>query len=332
VVYLKTTFFCKGNRRSGYFLYYVGINAYCENIEIVRYKTEACINIFSRGLLTTIMKIAIMQPYLFPYIGYFQLMKNVDRWIVADEMQFIDKGWINRNRILHPDDQKEWIYISIPLKHRGQFDKINKINIDGMQKWKSVILGRLSHYRGKAPYYSRTMDLVNACLANDESNLALFVTNSLRLVAIALGINVKFDVLSELDLKLGRINHAGQWAIKISEALGATEYINPYSGYSIYLEEEFLSRGISLRFLRPRLTPYMQRRDRFVNRLSIIDVMMWNSNAQILKMMTRDFDMVNHRELSRTDGQLNLPADFQSPMKDSAAAGTDTSQSQMTNT
>jgi len=243
------------------------------------------------------MKIAVMQPYFFSYIGHFQLMKNVDRWIVADEIQFIDKGWINRNRILHPDAHKEWIYISIPLKHRRQFDKINKINIDGMQHWKSTILGRLSHYKNKAPYYNRTMDLVNACLAYDENNLALFVTNSLRLVAAALGINVKFDVQSELDLKLGRMNHPGQWAVEISEALGATEYINPYSGYSLFRENEFLSCSIKLLFLRPHLTPYMQRRDSFVSGLSIIDVMMWNSNDQILEMLTQDFDMVSRSEL-----------------------------------
>ena len=243
------------------------------------------------------MKLAIMQPYFFPYIGHFQLMKNVDRWIVADDLQFIDKGWITRNRILHPDAKKEWIYILIPLKNRRSFDKINNINIDGTQNWKSLILGRLSHYKNKAPYYDRTIDLVKACLAYDKNNLALFVTNTLRLVASELGINVKMDVLSRLELKLGHINHPGQWAVKISEALGATEYINPYSGYSIYREDEFSSRSIKLYFLRPHLTPYTQRCDGFVSRLSIIDVMMWNSKPEIMKMLMHDFDILTYGEL-----------------------------------
>lgn len=257
------------------------------------------------------MKIAIMQPYFFPYIGYFQLMKNVDRWIVADELQFIDKGWINRNRILHPDVKKEWIYISIPLKNRRQFDKINKINYDVTRDWKPLILGRLSHYKNKAPYYNRTIDLVKACLAYNESNLALFVTNSLRLIASELGIDVKMDVISRLDLKLGRINHPGQWAVKISEALSATEYINPYSGYSIFSEDEFSSRNIKLRFLRPHLTSYIQCRDGFVRGLSIIDVMMWNSNAEILKMLTHDFEILSFGELVNEQNRcLSIPTNI----------------------
>jgi len=244
------------------------------------------------------MKLAIMQPYFFPSIRYFQLMKNVDRWIVFDEVQFIDKGWINRNRVLHPDAKKDWIYIAIPLKNRRRFDKINKINIDGTQDWKSVILGRLSNYKKKAPYYNRTIDLVKACLAYNESNLALFVINSLRLVASELGINIKMDVQSQLALNLGRIDHPGQWAVKISEALGATEYLNPSSGYSLFREDEFSSRNIKLRFLKSRLTPYRQRRDGFVSGLSIVDVMMWNSNTEILNMVRHDFDILSQGELA----------------------------------
>lgn len=244
------------------------------------------------------MKLAIMQPYFFPSIGYFQLMKNVDRWIVFDEVQFIDKGWINRNRVLHPDAKKDWIYISIPLKNRRRDDKINKISIDRTRDWKSEIIGRLSTYKKKAPYYNRTIDLVKACLAYDEKNLALFVINSLRLVASELGINVQMDVQSKMDLKLGRINHPGQWAVKISEALGATEYLNPSSGYSLFREDEFSSHIIKLRFLRSHLTPYKQRRDGFVSSLSIIDVMMWNSNAEIFKMLMHDFDILSQGELA----------------------------------
>ncbi len=247
------------------------------------------------------MKLAIMQPYFFPYIGQFQLMKSVDRWIIADDFQFIDKGWINRNRILHPDVNKEWIYVSIPLSHRGQFDRINNISVDGTRDWKSTILGRLSHYKHKAPYYHRTILLVKACLACDECNLSSFVTNSLRLTASELGIGVKMDVQSKMVFKFGHINHPGEWALRISEALGATEYINPSGGCAIFREEEFSSHGIRLRFLRPRLTPYDQRLDGFVSRLSIIDIMMWNSDREISRMLTHDFDIMSYAELNNEE-------------------------------
>ena len=93
------------------------------------------------------MKLGIMQPYFFPYIGYFQLMKHVDQWVVFDDIQFIDKGWINRNRILHPDTKKQWLYITLPLHKRKQFDKICNIHIKSEINWKEEILGRLTAYK-----------------------------------------------------------------------------------------------------------------------------------------------------------------------------------------
>ncbi len=247
------------------------------------------------------MKLAIMQPYFFPYIGQFQLMKSVDRWIVADDLQFIDKGWINRNRVLHPDAHKEWIYVSIPLSHRRQFDVISNICVDGTQDWKATMLGRLSHYKHIAPYYRRTIGLVKDCLACDECNLSSFVTNSLRLTASELGIAVKMDVQSKMGLKLGHISHPGEWALRISEAVGATEYINPFGGYAMFREEEFSARGIKLRFLRPHLTPYEQRFRGFVSGLSIIDIMMWNSDREISRMLTQDFDIMSFGELEHEE-------------------------------
>jgi hypothetical protein len=144
----------------------------------------------------------------------------------------------------------------------------------------------------------------------------MFVTNSLRLVASELGINVKMDALSKLDLKLGRITHPGQWAVKISEALEANEYINPYSGHSIFRENEFSSRNIKLYLLRSHDTPYRQRRDGFVNGLSIIDVMMWNSNAEIVKMLAHDFDILirgesgNFRDRRISISPYGIPGSF----------------------
>ena len=83
-------------------------------------------------------KLAIMQPYLFPYIGYFQLMNACNHWICFDDIQFKNKGWINRNRILHPEKDKEWQYISIPLSGKSRFDKICNIEVSTVQKWKKI--------------------------------------------------------------------------------------------------------------------------------------------------------------------------------------------------
>ena len=229
--------------------------------------------------------VGIMQPYLFPYIGYFQLMNAVDRWIVFDEIQFIDKGWINRNRILHPDVGKEWQYITVPLANRGQFDKICDISIKSDIDWRSQILGKLTHYNKIAPFYEETMTFVRDCFDTDETNISQFVTEVLKKTADYMCIDTKIDVQSDLQLSIGGIEHPGQWALKISEALDASKYINPLGGLEIFSPDEFTASGIELSFLRTDLTPYPQKRNGFVPGLSIIDVMMFNEPLKCKKIL-----------------------------------------------
>ena len=227
------------------------------------------------------LSLGIMQPYFFPYIGYFQLLNTVDHWIAFDDIQFIDKGWINRNRVLHPDIAKEWQYITLPLSKRGQFDKIRDIEIDTRRDWRAQILGKLTSYKKKAPYYLQTIKFLERTLSSTETNLSNFVIKTLKTTADYIGIHTPISVQSEMDLKLGEIAHPGQWALEISKSLGATEYVNPLGGAGIFQEREFVQAGISLSFLEPVIENYSQKRERFVPGLSIIDVMMWNSKDAI---------------------------------------------------
>ena len=245
------------------------------------------------------MKLAIMQPYFFPYIGYFQLMNLVDTWVIFDDVQFIDKGWINRNRILHPDVKKEWQYITVPLKNRGQFDKICGISINTDGKWQDQILGKLTSYKKKAPYYEQTISFVRECLQTNETNLSQFLIGTLRKTADALQIDTTIIVQSETKLDLRAIEHPGQWALRISELMGASEYINPHGGAKIFDEDEFERAGIKLRFIMPELEKYVQRRGVFVPGLSIIDVMMWNSFENIHKFLVSGFRVLEKSEFSQ---------------------------------
>lgn len=240
--------------------------------------------------------IGIMQPYLFPYIGYFQLINAVDRWIVFDEVQFIDKGWINRNRILHPHVGKEWQYITVPLANRGRFDKICDISIKSDIDWRSRILGKLTHYKKEAPFYNETTTFIRDCFYTDETDISRFVTGVLKKTADYMCIDTQIDVQSDLKLSIGGVEHSGQWALKISEALGASKYINPLGGIGIFRPDEFTASGIELSFLKTDLKPYSQRRNGFVPGLSIIDVMMWNSLANIRKMLLDDYTLLSPEE------------------------------------
>ncbi len=231
------------------------------------------------------MKLGIMQPYFFPYIGYFQLIRAVDLWIAFDDIQFIDKGWINRNRILHPETAKEWQFITLPLAKRGQFDKISDIRIKSDVDWRSQILGKLTAYKKRAPYYKKTRDFVHRCFDTDENNLAKFVIKTLKMTSEYIGIQTPIEVQSEMELHLGKIEHPGQWALRISEAVGADEYINPIGGIDIFKQEEFESVGVKLSFLHPMPASYSQRRDGFVSGLSIIDVMMFNAPEAVRELL-----------------------------------------------
>lgn len=226
-----------------------------------------------------------MQPYFFPYIGYFQLMNAVDRWIVFDEIQFIDKGWINRNRILHPDPTKEWQFVTVPLSKRGQFDKICDISIKSDLNWKTQILNKLTSYKKRAPYYNQTIEFVRYCFETDETNLAILVSEILKKTASFLNINTPVDLQSQLNLELDDVQHAGQWALRICERLGAKEYINPVGGKQIFQSDEFAASNINLSFFEHTLTPYSQARKEFVEGLSIIDVLMWCSDDTVKQFL-----------------------------------------------
>ena len=234
-----------------------------------------------------------MQPYFFPYIGYFQLLNYVDLWIVFDNIQYIDKGWINRNRILHPELKKEWQYITIPLDSRNQFSKINDIKIKQEIDWRKNILGKLTFYKKKSLFYKEVISLINNTFNTNENNLSEFVTRSIRYTADYLGIETEILVLSNMGLPLTNINHPGDWALRICESIGAKEYINPIGGKDLFYNKKFKDSNIKLSFLKSKMGVYNQKRPEFIPGLSIIDLMMWNSKSELSRFLNNDFDLIS---------------------------------------
>jgi len=243
------------------------------------------------------MKIGIMQPYTFPYIGYFQLINYVDKWVVFDDTQFISKGWINRNRILHPQVTKEWQYFTMPVKKHSRNSRIKDIEINNDERWGDEFLGKLTSYKKKAPFYSETVEFLGDCICFDCPSLSEWITHTLVSTCRYLNIPFDYSVFSEMEVNADNIQHAGQWALEIADAMGADEYVNPSGGYSIFNEDEFLARNIELRFLKSDLKPYVQRRDGFVAGLSIVDVMMWNDKDKIHEILS-EYEIVTKSALS----------------------------------
>ncbi len=219
------------------------------------------------------MKLGVMQPYFFPYIGYWQLMRHVDVFVLLDTVQHIRRGWISRNRILKPGDG--WQYITVPLEKHLQKSKIHDLKTVSCSEWKAKILAQLEHYKKTAPYYRLAVDIVRESLYGENTRRLTCVNyHALKTVATALGIHTKIHLLSESELDYSGINTPGGWSLKIAEQLGASEYINPISGRILYDQEQFSSFNIHLKFLQPKQTDYEQKRP-YIPNLSIIDILMF---------------------------------------------------------
>ena len=223
------------------------------------------------------MRIAIMQPYLFPYIGYFQLMRAVDKFVVYDNIQFTKKGWINRNRIL-VNGQDE--YFTVPLKKDSDYLNVDQRKLaDSFAGERIKLLRRIAEAYRRAPEFARVFPLVEEVFNQQEENLFRFIYGSLLKVNAYLRIPTEIIVSSSIP-----IDHSlrsEDKVLAICTAMQATDYINPSGGVELYSKERFRENDIGLHFLIPRPVEYPQLNHVFVPWLSIIDVMMFNSSDRI---------------------------------------------------
>ncbi len=223
------------------------------------------------------MRVGIMQPYFFPYLGHFALIANVDQWIVFDVTQYTPKTWINRNRVLHPTSGANWV--SVPLKNSSISIKIRKTRVLDPRAAAKSTLGKLSHYRRKAPYVRQVEEIVEstfAAVGDDDSLVALNVAG-LDAVCAYLGVPFRRTICSEMSLPLPDDLGPGEWAPTIASLVGAKTYVNPIGGRALFRAEDFEKRGVKLEFLEACDFVYKAGPFEFIPNLSIIDVLMWNS-------------------------------------------------------
>lgn len=233
------------------------------------------------------MKIGIMQPYFFPYLGYISLIKHTDEFILFDTVQFIRHGWIERNRILKQNEG--WQYINVPLlKHELQ-TKIKDIKIDNSQNWQEKILAQLQHYKKKSPFFNETINVIRQGFSEPTDSITKLNYNTLKATCEYLGIPFNCSIFSERNLKIEEATAPDEWALNICKALKYDEYWNPPGGQEFFDSEKYKNAGINLVFQKPILDYYSQRRgpENFEPGLSIIDIMMFNSPEQINQMLDK---------------------------------------------
>jgi hypothetical protein len=222
------------------------------------------------------MKLGIMQPYFFPYLGYFHLIASTDRWIIFDVVQYIRHGWVNRNRILHPSSG--WQYVIVPLRKHKRETLIQDVQVNNEIPWREKMLGQLAHYRKKAPYYHETTLLVANALDYDGDSLVELNRRCLSAVCGYLGIQFHAEVLSLMELDVAEnVDGPGDWALEIAGALGASEYVNPRGGADLFDAARFQSRGVRLTIQEFSNLQYSCRGYLFEPDLSILDVLMWQA-------------------------------------------------------
>lgn len=235
------------------------------------------------------MKIALMQPYFFPYLGYYQLVKSVDEFVIFDQAQYLKRSWMNRNRILN--NQKEFTFITIPVCKAPRDTKINKIQIDYKSNWKKRIYNQLQYYK-KAPNYQMVLELLEELFDERVENLSMLNTLILKKTCSLFGIETKITILSEVMPELISTDAADEWGVLISKYRRATTYINAIGGKEFYNQQKYSDHGIYLKFLHSTLRPYKQFNKEFIPGLSIIDLMMFNSLHDIKKMLN-DYKLIN---------------------------------------
>lgn len=220
-----------------------------------------------------------MQPYLLPYLPYFQLISLVDAFVILDDVNFINRGWINRNNILLGNQSHR---ITLQLQGASQNKLINEIRVGGNAE---KLLETVRHAYARAPNFAVVYPVIERALVQVEVNLARYLKTALEITCRSLGIDTPFLFSSEIEIAEGTSGQ--QRILDICRRLGARRYINPIGGQELYDRAEFSGADIELFFLQGEPEPYRQYADPFQPCLSIVDAMMFCAPADIKRRLTQ---------------------------------------------
>lgn len=244
------------------------------------------------------MKLAVMQPYFMPYIGYFQAIRAVDKYILYSNLNFIKESWMNRNRLLMRDGTI--VAITVPLKGKSSYSMIYDVEIDNSKPWKEKMLKTIQMCYGKKPFYKEIFDLLNNILAPKYTFLKDLNNNTIVSLSHYLGISTEIDVDNDrfLDMEKLLVNVEEDYSnmpyllrtkpirkvarvIEMCRREGSRDFYNAIGGQELYSKEEFQQYDIHLNFVKTNNIEYRQdsKKGEFVPNLSIIDVLMNNGKG-----------------------------------------------------
>ena len=232
------------------------------------------------------MKVAIMQPYFLPYIGYFQLISAVDLFVVYDNIKYTKKGWINRNRMLQ--NGKDAIF-SLPVKKGSDSMDVRDRELAAdfnRDKLLSQISGAYRH----APYFAPAFPLIEEIVRHEDQNLFRFIHNAIVKTCAHLGITTQIRVSSDIAINHDLKNQ--DKVLALCTAVGASTYVNAIGGMELYAKDKFLAQDVKLKFVKSRPFEYSQFGSEFIPWLSIIDVMMFNPLEAIQECIASNYELI----------------------------------------
>lgn len=232
-------------------------------------------------------RLAIMQPYFMPYLGYWQLLNYVDAFVLYDDAQFTKKGWIHRNRYLN--NGRDQIF-SLPIKKDSDYLNISeRLIADSWRSEKNKLKRKITAAYKKSPFYDEVYPAIETCLNYDGKNLFNFVHNSIKIICDKL--NIATEILISSDISDSRHLKSQERVLHICAQLDATEYINPIGGRKLYNECGFKEKGVKLKFHRIGMVKYDQLNNDFIPNLSIIDMLMF-TGFEGVKDQINNFELV----------------------------------------
>lgn len=249
------------------------------------------------------MKLAIMQPYFFPYIGYFQVIHAVDKYVLHGGLPYLKKGWVNRNRILGPEGRPA--FVNAEIRARSSHTKIDDIELVRSRHWKDKFLRGVSYNYRKSPFFDDVYALIESSVAADVERLSELNKRCIVSVCDFLGIRTTIETdgrsyapleerLSKPEAEMTvefpglRLPEYGRKVVRILEICrqeGADTFVNAIGGRALYDRAEFRRNGVELYFVETLPFTYPQRAPQFVPDLSIIDVLMSCGRAGTAKLL-----------------------------------------------
>lgn len=244
-------------------------------------------------------KIGIMQPYFLPYLGYWQLIGAVDVYVVFDDVNYIKRGWINRNRIRLSNGEVS--YIRLPVSKASQNKLICDHSISNLEETKATLLKTLEYNYKKRPNYIEGLQLIENVFNTENDNLADFLFRQIELVSKYFHFDTQ--IIRSSDLNNDKSLLGQEKIIDIVKLLQGDIYINAIGGISLYHSSRFKEEKLQLQFLDPSFPPYDQGINNFIPALSVLDLVMNCSSEEAISMM-RDYELIAPDDVEYSDELL----------------------------